>query len=166
MSSFWSTIIGAAAAIAGGLGAAMWQSRRADDIARRVRRQERREQALLALYNKIQAIRDQLLSTAPKEGISRARYNAVAQAVGELIQLWDQDWSAAIPDSPIRVAFEPFSDRRIELLKAASQAKQYPESEPDASAETFLGHTRELLGLVNALADEVEAAVRVILHTK
>ena len=55
MSSFWSTIIGAAAAIAGGLGAALWQTRRADDIARRIRQGERREEAPPGLAAAVQA---------------------------------------------------------------------------------------------------------------
>ena len=62
MSSFWSTIIGAAAAIIGGFGAALWQTRRADDIARRIRREERREQALFALQGKVQEVYTRLAS--------------------------------------------------------------------------------------------------------
>jgi hypothetical protein len=42
-------VIGAAGAIAGGFGAAWWQTSRADDVAQKIRRAERREEGLLTL---------------------------------------------------------------------------------------------------------------------
>lgn len=61
-SAFVQTLIGAAAAIVGGVGAALWQTARADDVARRIRKAERREQALIDLNALVTVIYGQLLA--------------------------------------------------------------------------------------------------------
>jgi hypothetical protein len=165
MSSFWSTIIGAVAAIIGGLGAALWQTRRADDIARRIRRQERREQALFALSSKVQEVYNLLASIQPMTETSplTAQYNAARQALRELLRIWQTNWSAVIGDQPIRAAFRPLATRTADLLPGGDQAMQYPESEPAAKAAHFAKDLQELLELTDALGNEVIKATAALL---
>jgi hypothetical protein len=160
MSSFWSTIIGAAAAIIGGLGAALWQTRRADDIARRIRREERREQALLALSAKVREVYNRLAYIKPMTETSplTAQYFAAGQAIGELVQLWQANWSSVIGDLPIRASILALATRAGELLPGGDQAMLYPESEPAARAEHFARDLQEMLGLTDALGTEVTKA--------
>jgi hypothetical protein len=64
LDSLWQIIIGAGAAIAGGLTsgvlAVWWQARRAEDLARRLRRADREEEALLALNARPAGIREKV----------------------------------------------------------------------------------------------------------
>jgi hypothetical protein len=168
MSSFWSTIIGAAAAIIGGLGAVVWQTRRADDIAQRIRRQERREQALFALSAKVQEVYSRLASIRPMAGTSplTAQYFAASQALRELLQLWQTTWAAVIGDRPIRDACLVLTTRTADLLPGGDQAMLYPESEPAAKAAHFARDLQELLGLTDALGNEVIRATAPLLSSE
>jgi hypothetical protein len=165
MSSFWSTIIGAAAAIVGGLGAALWQTRRADDIARRIRREERREQALFALNSKVLEVSARLGTIRPMAETSplTAQYFAASKAINELLQLWLTNWSAVIIDPPISDSVMALSARTVELLPDGPQAMQYPETEPAARAEHFARDLEELLELTDTLRNAVFKATVLLL---
>ena len=109
MSVFWGTVIGAvigaAGAIAGGFGAAWWQTSRADDVAQKIRRAERREAALLALSGKLAELRNEVLHLRPQ-----ARLHPEAsqgERALELLQVFQDFWSqgqvsGVIPDMAIR----------------------------------------------------------------
>lgn len=77
------TLIGAAAAIVGGLGAALWQTARADDVARRIRRTERYELALLDLNTTVTVLYSQLLELYRRVELGQhaAQHNEARQAV-------------------------------------------------------------------------------------
>jgi hypothetical protein len=167
MSSFWSTIIGAAAAIVGGLGAALWQTRRADNIARRIRREERREQALLALNSKAQDVYIRVAEIVPKaEALARPLttqdFLAANQALHELARLYAAEWALVIRDPPIEASVWALSVRADELL-GIDAAKQYLKAEPTARAEDFVKDLQELLGLIRTLRDEAIKATMALL---
>jgi hypothetical protein len=162
MSSFWSTIIGAAAAIVGGLGAALWQTRRADDIARRIRREERQEQALLVLFNQASDVLFRLIGIARAAATAplTSQYEAARQAVTGLSQLWDTDLIAVITDKAIRTAMLEFSMRSRELLPGGADAMvQYKEDDPGAKAEHFIDDLGQLIELLPALRGKVLRAM-------
>jgi hypothetical protein len=157
MSVFWSTIIGAAAAIVGGLGAALWQTRRADDIARRIRREERREQALFAFADKISEVQARLrtiyrtVETSPLT----TQYDDASEDLIELARLYLTRWGTVIYDIPIRETVGALIDRVGELLPPGAVASQYTESEPAARAAHFARDLQELLALTDILAQQV-----------
>jgi len=163
MSSFWSTIIGAVVggilAIVGGFLGAWWQTRRADDIARRIRREERREQALFAFSGKVTEVRNRLASinTMAETSPLTVQYNAASQALAELISPWLTSWAAVIYDRPIRDSIDALVSRTRALLPAG-QAMPYPESEPAARAAHFARDLKELHGLTEKLWEEVYMA--------
>jgi hypothetical protein len=146
MSSFWSTLIGALVggilAIAGGFPGAWWQTRHADDIARSIHREERREQCLLAFNAKVAEIQIQLdgilaiAETAPLTG----QYEAARRAISELIRLWSTDFADLWPDEPIRMAYATLYRKFAEVLPGGTDAMaHYTEVEPAAKHSTSPG---------------------------
>lgn len=85
-SALGQTLIGAAAAIIGGLGAALWQTARADNVARRIRWAERRESALLDLNATVTVIYERLLELYHRAegGQNAAQFNEARQAVAQV----------------------------------------------------------------------------------
>jgi hypothetical protein len=108
LSTLWQTVIGAAAAIVGGLGAALYQTNRADNVARRIRHDERREQALLeldALASGLQARLDGLYRQVVEHGQGPWQYQEALNVVTELAQHWRSKSSGIISDPPIVDAY-------------------------------------------------------------
>jgi hypothetical protein len=103
MSAILQTLIGAAAAIVGGFVGAWWQTRRADDIARRIRQDERQEKALLDFIAKATEAQSRIdaIYHAAKTVPLTNQYEAARQAVEELRQLWNGGWAYVIPDQAV-----------------------------------------------------------------
>lgn len=91
MSVFWATVIGAvigaAGAIAGGFGAAWWQTSRADDVAQKIRRAERREAALLALNGKLAELRNEVLHLRAQAGLHPESSGRASPGVAACVRL-------------------------------------------------------------------------------
>jgi hypothetical protein len=87
-----------------------------------------------------------------------AQYFAAQQALSELLQLRATNWSPAIGHQPIRASCLALAARTGELLASGDQTMPYPESEPAAKAAHFARDLDELLGLTNAIGDEVLTA--------
>jgi hypothetical protein len=147
MSAILQTLIGAAAAIVGGFVGAWWQTRRADDIARRSRREERRERALLDLWTKAGDIAERLarIRRAAASQPLTGQYEAARQAVDELTSFYAWDVQAVIPDQAVRDAWLTFDSRSDELLPLGADATvRYTEDDPAAKAEHFQNDLMEL----------------------
>jgi hypothetical protein len=101
------TLIGAAAAIVGGLVGAVWQTRRADDVARSIRRAERRENALLSLNAAVASILAELdpLYRQAEGGQTPFQYQEALRLVAELTSRWETESSAVIPDQDVINAY-------------------------------------------------------------
>lgn len=162
MSAILQTIIGAAAAIVGGFVGAWWQTRRADDVARRIRREERQEQALLALFSKASDVHERLggilraAATAPLA----SQYEAARQTVRELGELWETNLMAAIGDLAIAGDVRAFRMRSGELLPGGAKAMmQYTEDDTGAKVEHFIDDVAELIDLAARLREKALAAL-------
>jgi hypothetical protein len=159
MSAILQTLIGAAAAIVGGFVGAWWQTRRADDIAWRIRREERGEQALIALAGKAGDLQDRVLRTqrAAIEGTSIVSDEHEArQLIGEIRQLWLTDTSVTINVPAVNGAFQEFTVKADELLPRRLHA-------PSGSQEVerYISDLDELLGLVIAVRANALRALEV-----
>jgi len=121
LSSLWQTAIGAAAAIVGGLGAAIWQTRRADDVARRIRLAERREQGLLELDALVAGLEFRLddLNRAVERGENQWQYQEPARVLGDLALHWHSKSSGVIPDPEVVAAYNAVDVAAHHLLIAA-----------------------------------------------
>ena len=109
MSIVWATVIGAvigaAGAIAGGFWSAWWQTSRADDVAQKIRRAERREAALLALSGKLAELRNEVLHLRAQAGQHPPA--SQGERALELLRVFQEFWeqgqvSGVIPDTSIR----------------------------------------------------------------
>ena len=91
MSAIWQTIIGGLLAIVGGLLAVWWQARHADDVARRIRSEDRREAGLLALNVEVTAMhaRFDALYHAAEQGQATSQYLQAIMIMADLRQLWE-----------------------------------------------------------------------------
>lgn len=107
-------LIGGALTIVGGLGAAIWQTYRADNVARRIRQAERRERALLDLNSEAakvtarvgdvwQAARLRVLQGDAAK-VSADDYQSAIEAMGGLQARWDGELSGLLPDRAIEEA--------------------------------------------------------------
>jgi hypothetical protein len=153
MSAILQTIIGAAAAIVGGFVGAWWQTRRADDIARRIRREERRETGLVALAGKAGDVLDHLrvLSGVAEAAPDTGQYEAARQAIEELRQLWLTELSTVIPDRAVTEAVVSFAVKANEFLSWGAKAT---EGKPVAKVKHFSDHVRELYVLLTTVRAE------------
>src|SRR5260370_3025123 len=108
------TLIGAAAAILGGLLAAAWQTYRADDVALRIRQRERHEAALLEMYAEVSdayhelsgfygsAWQDVLMGRrSPDSPQSTDECERVRVAASAALGRWDGVSTGVISDQPI-----------------------------------------------------------------
>jgi hypothetical protein len=148
------------AAIVGGLGAALWQTARADDVARRIRRAERREQALIDLNALVTDIYGQLLALyrQAERGQNAAQHNQARQALDTLAQHWDSRSSGIISDPSIVAAYANFNVAVHEGLPATGTLQRVQElsTGDQAAGKSFL---RDLGHVVGTL-DELRVTVR------
>jgi hypothetical protein len=126
MSAFWSTVIGAAAAIIGGFGAAMWQTSRADKVALKIRRAERREAGLLELNVRLASVVTRLtdVRNSAGNGYASSQWQFAAMALRELRELWEGSSSGVIPDQSIVNAYNALDVAAREHLPEGSLGAQ------------------------------------------
>lgn len=173
MSVFWATVIGAvigaAGAIAGGFGAAWWQTSRADDVAEKIRRAERREQGLLALNATLTTVAtefDALYREAERRQ-STKQYAKACDLLAQLAYHWYGTAAGMIPDPLIRKRMSALDLASRESLPTSLPEKQFAElANGDVDAgRRFIRDLGHVLGLMNELKEEVNRAVTGLLGT-
>ncbi len=158
-------LIGGALTIAGGLGAAIWQTYRADDVAQRIRQAERREPALLDLSSEAakataqvndvwQAARQRVLQgdlQGNTAKVSGDDYQPAIEAVRGLQARWDTELSGLLPDQAIEegiLACQRAAATRLWCRETVAYAQQPPMG--GFLASQFIG---DLEAVYLALAD-------------
>lgn len=116
------TLIGAAAAITGGVAGAWWQARYANKVARNIRSEERREEGLLALNAKVVDVAevvDRGLRAAEREPASwSTAWVAVHGEIAALRTTWEADLAAKIPD---RIIVDKYLEARAQAHDCTSR---------------------------------------------
>jgi hypothetical protein len=165
-SAFVQTLIGALAAIVGGLGAAFWQTARADDVARRIRRAERHEKALIDLNALVTDIYGQLLALyrQAEHGQSAAQHNQARQALDTLAQHWDSRSSGIISDPQIVAAYAYFNVAVQEGLPATGTLQRVQElsAGDEAAGRRFLRDLGRVVGTLDELGKAVREQVELL----
>jgi hypothetical protein len=160
------TLIGALAAIVGGLGAAFWQTARADDVARRIRRAERRERALIDLNADMTVSYGRLLALyrQAERGQNAAQHNEARQILGTLAEHWDSRFSGVISDPTIVNAYAHFSAAVQEGLPDAATLQRVQElSTGDrAAGQRFLRDLGHVVGKLDELRKAVQEQVELL----
>jgi hypothetical protein len=159
MSAILQTIIGAAAAIVGGFVGAWWQTRRADDIARRIRRDERREQALLALIPKATDVAHGLANIRSEVDFT-PRSQAARAVISEFLELWFGDWSVVIPDPAVQDAAGKFV-AVVDPFRQLAPAGWREDQGEHPSQERFYGLTGQVEDRFHILIDAAWASLGV-----
>lgn len=100
-------LIGGALTIAGGFLAAWWQTNRADDVARDIRRDERRERGLLELNAAVSKAHAQLdpLYRQAEGGQTPFQYQESIRVMDELARHWESNAVGVIPDQDVVDAY-------------------------------------------------------------
>jgi hypothetical protein len=136
LSPLWQTAIGAAAAIVGGLVAAIWQTSRADKLAQSIRRAERREQGLLDLIAVVAPTYSQILELYGRveNGQNAAQYNEARQFANRVTLHWESAAQGVIPDRAIVIAYRylnaaiqeglPGGEGTLDRIRALSSGEQ------------------------------------------
>jgi hypothetical protein len=165
-SAFVQTLIGAAAAIVGGLGAALWQTTRADDVARRIRRAERREQALIDLNALVTVIYGQLLALyhQAEHGQNAAQHNQARQALGTLAEHWDSHSSGIISDPSIVNGYAHFNAAVQGGLPSTATLQRVQElsSGDRAAGQRFLRDLGSVVGTLDELRKAIQEQVKLL----
>jgi hypothetical protein len=163
-SAFVQTLIGAVAAIIGGLGAAFYQTNRADKVARRIRYDERREGALLELDALASALQSRLdaLYRQVERGQTQWQYQEALNVLGELAQHWRGKLSGVIPDQEIVNAYNAVDVASQRLPQGGEYVpfmSNLQANDPDTLQrfKNDLGYVLEKLGeLRNHVHEQVE----------
>jgi hypothetical protein len=166
MSAFLLTILGGALAIAGGCGTVVWQTRRADDVARRIRREERREQGLLALGSKLAEVMARLeyLHGVAQVTPFSGQYAAAVKSLDELRYLWQSDLCARLADARVVASMNALEAAASERLPSGSDGMaHYAEESPAAKMQHFLADLDHMLAQVKAVKSSVDGEVRALL---
>jgi hypothetical protein len=160
------TLVGAVAAIVGGLGAALWQTARADDVARSIRRAERREQALIDLNALVTVIYGRLLTLyhQAERGQNAAQHNEARQALDTLAQHWDSRSSGILSDPSIVTAYAYFNAAGQEGLPGTATLQRIQElSTGDREAgQRFLRNLGHVVGTLDELRKAVQEQVKLL----
>jgi hypothetical protein len=126
-SPFLQTLIGAAAAVVGGLAAAIWQTSHADKIARSIRQAERRERGLLELSTKVSdvLVRTEQLFRQGEQGQAAVAYQNAIGILGKLSAHWNSDASGVIPDGEVINAYDELRRAVYDSLPGGSSYAPY-----------------------------------------
>ncbi len=160
------TLIGGGLAILGGLLAAWWQTSRADDIARRVRLAERREDALLTLQVTLTDVYDRVAGihrAAVERGQTTAQYVAALAALREASQLWLGISSGAIPDPTIVAAYAAFDAAVRDRLPGDQRGLEYMANNIHEEGTRFVTDLGYVLGILKQFKDAVRAEVALMI---
>jgi hypothetical protein len=166
MSAFLLTVLGGALAIAGGLGTAVWQTRRADDVARRIRQQERREQGLLALNSKLAEVMARLeyLHGVAQVTPFSGQYATAVKAIDELRYLWQSDLCTRVADPRVVASMTALDAEASERMPSGSDGMaHYAEETPRDKVVHFLDDLEHMVGLVKAVKTSVDGEIRALL---
>jgi hypothetical protein len=165
-SAFMQTLIGAVAAIVGGLGAALWQTARADDVARRIRKAERREQALIDLNALVTLSYGQLLTLYRRAegGQNAAQYIEARQSLDTFAANWDSRWSGIISDPSVVTAYAFFNAAVQEALPSTGTLQRVRElSAGDrADGQRFLRDLGHVVGTLDDVMKAVQEQVELL----
>jgi len=160
------TLIGAVAAIIGGLGAALWQTARADDVARRIRKAERREQALIDLNALVTVISGQLLALYRRAegGQNAAQYTEARQALDTIAVHWDSHSAGIISDPSIVTAYAYFNAAVQEGLPSTGTLQRVQELSTGnrAGGQQFLRDLGQVVGRLDELRNAVQEQVKLL----
>lgn len=161
MSAIWQTIIGGLLATLGGLLAVWWQARRADDVARRIRAEERREAGLLALNVEVTAMHESFdaLYRAAEKGQATSQYLNAITTLARLRQLWEGSSSGVIADKAIVDAYTALDVAAREELPVGGAGAQRQRELSTGDADVGLRFVRDLghvLGLLGEFKKEVQ----------
>jgi hypothetical protein len=168
MSSFVPTIVGAVAAISGGLVGAVWQTRRSDDVARRIRRAERREHGLLQLASVVAVVETQLtvLQREAERGLAPAQYERAVQSLHELRTHWDTVSSGVIPDGAIVSSYAKLravADRAFPADARLSRLSGLESAAPEV-VEPFVRDLEHVLVLLANFREIIRQQVKGLMH--
>lgn len=159
VAAIWQTLLGGALTIAGGFLAVWWQTRRADEVASRIRRAERREDALLrfrtAVMGTVGAVDAAYKSVHRNPGGSTQVWPDVYKAMAKLRDAWLVNASAKIPDQAISVKF----DKADRLGRALVPWAYPPPPRNDADLATLSSRFAEDLGILLAQLENLKAEV-------
>lgn len=160
MAAIVQTIIGALAAIAGGVLAVWWQERHASEMARRIRREERREEALRTFHAKTVEITERVdrdyRAAENDPGAWRKAWESVYSAVDELRRLWETDTSGKIPDESVAARY---LEVRGQLHDCVGRFGTPDRPAASADAKDFVRDAGRLLMLLGELSKETRARV-------
>ena len=165
VSPFWQTVIGAAAAIVGGLVAAMWQTSHGEKIARSIRRAERRERGLLDLNTKVADVLARIdpLYRQAERGQTQFQYQEAIRILGELSAHWNSDASGVISDGEVINAYNELNGAIHEGLPRGSSYAPYMatlQSGDKDAAQRFVRDLGRVLMLLGELKKVVQAQVQ------
>jgi hypothetical protein len=158
-------LIGGALSIVGGFLAAWWQTNRADDVARDIRRDERRERGLLELNAAVSRTHAQLdpLYRQAQRGQTPFQYQESIRVMSELAQHWESNAVGVIPDQDVVDAYTAVAVAVRDGLPAGSSYASYIaslQSGDNDAARRFVRDLGHVLGLLDDLKKVVQQKVK------
>jgi len=160
MTAFVQTIIGALAAIGGGMLTAWWQEQHATETARRIRREERREEALRAFHAKtieiVERIDQDYRAAENDPGAWREAWESAYPTVDELRKLWESDASGKIPEESITARY---LEVRGQVHDCIGRFGTPDRTIASAEAKDFVRDAGRLLMLLGELSKETRSRV-------
>jgi hypothetical protein len=151
------TLIGATAAILGGLIAAWWQGRQAARVARRVRRGEREDKALIKLnagLSDVQRRLQDMLASVDKDPQGTRPFelwDSVRPFIAIIQEAWDEHLSA-------KIEREPVLSRWAGIVAVLEQADEHRKAID--GLEPLLARAQDLNVMVPKLRHVVQRALR------
>jgi hypothetical protein len=158
-------LIGGALTIVGGFLAAWWQTNRAYDVARDVRRDERRERGLLELNAEVSRAHAQLdpLYRQAVSGQTSFQYQESIRVMSELAQHWDSNAVGVIPDQDVVDAYTAVAVAVHDGLPDGSSFAPYIanlQSGDNDAARRFVRDLGHVLGVLDDLKKVVQQKVK------
>lgn len=161
MDALLQTIIGALAAILGGLLAVWYQHRHTAAVAAEIRAQEREEEALLALDAALPALKgfmDTAILTL-KPPVAPVPWEALESRFKEIFGQWDEVWSMRIRSPSVA---STVADLSAQLRDAGLFVRHdgLVDEIPEQSAEPFVARVKTLRRTLDELHDLIYKGVR------
>jgi hypothetical protein len=139
-------LLGGALTIAGGFVAAWWQTSRADDTARRIRREERSERALLELNSVVAQLLARLdpLYRQAESGQTQFQYQEAVNIMGELARHWESNAAGVITNPEVVRAYAQVNASVHDGLPGGSAYAPYMANLQSGSKESTQRFVRDL----------------------